>query len=222
MPASTVIFDWDGVVIDSSALHERSWEALASEIGKELPADHFKRGFGKRNAVIIPEILGWSRDAAEIDRWSKRKEELYREMGSEQGIPILDGIKNFLESLRAEGIPCVIGTSTERRNVELAFEQHDLSTFFSGAVCTEDVSVGKPDPEVFRKPRPLRLRAAKLRSARRQRPWNHGRPERRHERIGTCHDPRRERSFGSRGGLGGEPSFGPEHRLARKPFSVIV
>ena len=96
MPASTVIFDWDGVVIDSSALHERSWEALASEIGKELPADHFKRGFGKRNAVIIPEILGWSRDAAEIDRWSKRKEELYREMGSEQGIPILDGIKNFL------------------------------------------------------------------------------------------------------------------------------
>ena len=158
MPASTVIFDWDGVVIDSSALHERSWEALASEIGKELPADHFKRGFGKRNAVIIPEILGWSRDAAEIDRWSKRKEELYREMGSEQGIPILDGIKNFLESLRAEGIPCVIGTSTERRNVELAFEQHDLSTFFSGAVCTEDVSVGKPDPEVF-------LKAAILASA---------------------------------------------------------
>lgn len=158
MPASTVIFDWDGVVIDSSALHERSWEALASEIGKELPADHFKRGFGKRNAVIIPEILGWSRDAAEIDRWSKRKEELYREMGSEQGIPILDGIKNFLESLRAEGIPCVIGTSTERRNVELAFEQHDLSTFFSGAVCTEDVSVGKPDPEVF-------LKAATLASA---------------------------------------------------------
>ena len=63
MPARTVIFDWDGVVIDSSALHERSWEALASEIGKELPADHFKRGFGKRNAVIIPEILGWSQDS---------------------------------------------------------------------------------------------------------------------------------------------------------------
>ena len=150
MPASTVIFDWDGVVIDSSALHERSWEALASEIGKELPADHFKRGFGKRNAVIIPEILGWSRDPAEIDRWSKRKEELYREMGSEQGIPILDGIKNFLESLRAEGIPCVIGTSTERRNVELAFEQHDLSILLGcrlhrGRVCGKTGSGSFPE-----------------------------------------------------------------------------
>ena len=95
MPLGAVIFDWDGVVIDSSSLHERSWEVLASEIGKTLPADHFKRGFGKRNAVIIPEILGWSEDSAKIDRWGKRKEELYRIMGREEGIPILDGIRDF-------------------------------------------------------------------------------------------------------------------------------
>jgi len=158
MPVGAVIFDWDGVVIDSSSLHERSWEALASEIGKTLPADHFKRGFGKRNALIIPEILGWSEDSAEIDRWGKRKEELYRIMGKEEGIPILDGTRDFLDSLRAEGFPCVIGTSTERMNVELAFEQLDLGSFFLGAVCSEDVSNGKPDPEVF-------LKAATLASA---------------------------------------------------------
>ena len=151
MPVGAVIFDWDGVVIDSSSLHERSWEALASEIGKTLPADHFKRGFGKRNAVIIPEILGWTQDSAEIDRWGKRKEELYRIMGREEGIPILDGTRDFLRSLRAAGIPCVIGTSTERMNIELAFEQLDLGSFFLGAVCSEDVSRGKPDPEVFLK-----------------------------------------------------------------------
>jgi len=158
MPIGAVIFDWDGVVIDSSSLHERSWEALASEIGKTLPADHFKRGFGKRNAVIIPEILDWSQDSAEIDRWGKRKEELYRIMGREEGIPILDGTRDFLRSLRAAGIPCVIGTSTERKNIELAFEQLDLGSFFLGAVCSEDVSKGKPNPEVF-------LKAATLASA---------------------------------------------------------
>ena len=158
MPVGAVIFDWDGVVIDSSSLHERSWEALASEIGKTLPADHFKRGFGKRNAVIIPEILDWSQDSAEIDRWGKRKEELYRIMGREEGIPILDGTRDFLRSLWAAGIPCVIGTSTERKNIELAFEQLDLGSFFLGAVCSEDVSKGKPNPEVF-------LKAATLASA---------------------------------------------------------
>jgi HAD superfamily hydrolase (TIGR01509 family) len=151
MPLRGVIFDWDGVVIDSSALHEKSWERLASEIGKPLPGDHFKRGFGKRNAVIIPEILGWTKDPAKIDLLGKRKEELYREMGMIEGIPILPGIKDLLEALRDEGIPCVIGTSTERLNIELAFEQLDLASFFKGAVCSEDVSQGKPDPEVFLK-----------------------------------------------------------------------
>ena len=151
MPLLGVIFDWDGVVIDSSSLHEKSWEKLAEESGNGLPEDHFKKGFGKRNAVIIPEILGWSKDPETIDRLGKRKEELYREMGRIEGIPLLPGIRDLLEALRAIGIPCVIGTSTEKKNVELACEQHDLSGFFSGAVCTEDVSNGKPDPEVFLK-----------------------------------------------------------------------
>ena len=151
MPLRGAIFDWDGVVIDSSSLHEKSWEKLAEESGYDLPEGHFKKGFGKRNAVIIPEILGWSKDPEIIDRLGKRKEELYREMGKCEGIPILSGVKDLLKSLRDAGIPCVIGTSTEKKNVDLACEQHDLSAFFSGAVCTEDVTKGKPDPEVFLK-----------------------------------------------------------------------
>jgi beta-phosphoglucomutase-like phosphatase (HAD superfamily) len=62
------LFDWDGVVIDSSRQHEESWELLAAELGKPLPDDHFLRGFGMKNQVIIPEILGWTRDADEIHR----------------------------------------------------------------------------------------------------------------------------------------------------------
>ena len=57
MPRTVAVFDWDGVVIDSSVAHERSWEALAKEENLPLPADHFKRGFGKRNELIIPDIL---------------------------------------------------------------------------------------------------------------------------------------------------------------------
>jgi len=151
MPLRGVIFDWDGVVINSSSLHEKSWDQLAEESGNQLPPNHFKKGFGKRNTVIIPEILGWSKDPETIDRLGSRKEEIYREMGMIEGLPLLPGIKDLLEALRARDIECVIGTSTEKKNVELACEQHDLSVFFSGAVCTEDVSNGKPDPEVFLK-----------------------------------------------------------------------
>ena len=149
MPLKGVIFDWDGVVINSALLHEKSWEVLAEELALKLPPNHFKLGFGKRNEIIIPEILKWTKDPNECQKWGNRKEEIYRELAEIEGIPILDGIKSFLISLQNASIPCVIGTSTEKANLELAFKQLKIGSFFSGAVCSEDVSKGKPDPEVF-------------------------------------------------------------------------
>lgn len=149
MPLKGVIFDWDGVVINSALLHEKSWEVLAEELALKLPPNHFKLGFGKRNEIIIPEILKWTKDPDECQKWGNRKEEIYRELAEIEGIPILDGIKSFLISLQNASIPCVIGASTEKANLELAFKQLKIGSFFSGAVCSEDVSKGKPDPEVF-------------------------------------------------------------------------
>ena len=60
------IFDWDGVVIDSSKHHEESWERLAREFGKPLPEGYFKKGFGRKNEFIIPNQLRWTSDEAEI------------------------------------------------------------------------------------------------------------------------------------------------------------
>ena len=149
MALGGIIFDWDGVVINSAPLHEESWEILASELGYELPHDHFKIGFGKRNEFIIPDILKWTQDRDKILLWGKRKETLYRNLGRSKGIPILEGVRELLKSLKKFGFPCSIGTSTEKKNLELAFEQLNLASFFSGMICSEDVKQGKPNPEVF-------------------------------------------------------------------------
>lgn len=151
MALGGVIFDWDGVVINSASLHEKSWEMLANELGLSLPTDHFVLGFGKRNEIIIPQILKWTQNKDEISLWGRRKEELYRDLGKAEGIPILDGVRTLLQSLAREEIPCVIGTSTEKNNLSLAFEQLKIGHFFYGSVCSEDVTRGKPDPEVFLK-----------------------------------------------------------------------
>ena len=149
MALEGIIFDWDGVVINSARLHEESWELLANELGLTLPDNHFKAGFGKRNEIIIPDILKWTEDREKISHWGKRKEILYRNLGRSKGIPILDGVRDLLQSLKHFGFPCAIGTSTEKKNLELAFEQLHLASFFSGMICSEDVKQGKPNPEVF-------------------------------------------------------------------------
>lgn len=144
-----VIFDWDGVVIDSSALHERSWELLAEEIGKPLPAGHFKAGFGKKNQEIIPGLLRWSADLAEIERLGARKEELYRELVRDQGVIVLPGVRELLGALRDSGVRRSVGSSTPRSNLDAIFAATGLDTFFDAVVCGDDVTNGKPAPDVF-------------------------------------------------------------------------
>lgn len=143
------LFDWDGVVIDSSAQHLKSWELLAGEAGKPLPKDHFIRGFGMKNQVIIPRILEWTDDPEEIERYSLRKEALYREIIAREGISALPGVKSLLEMLDAQGVPCAVGSSTHRENIEAVLDILGVRARFKALVTAEDVTHGKPDPEVF-------------------------------------------------------------------------
>ena len=151
MGSAVAIFDWDGVVVDSSAAHEQAWVRLAADEGLPLAPGSFLRGFGKRNEVIIPQIHGWATDPAEVRRLSLAKEAHYRELADGGLIRLLPGTVEFLRALAEAGIPRVIGTSTHRANLDLAFRKFDLAGWFGGAVTSEDVVRGKPDPEVFLK-----------------------------------------------------------------------
>lgn len=122
---------------------------LAAEEGHVLPPDHFVRGFGRKNEYIIPELLGWTRDLEEIRRISLRKEALYREVVREWGLEPLPGVRTWLEALAAAGVPCAIGSSTHRENIDLSLDMIGLRPFFRAIVTAEDVRLGKPDPEVF-------------------------------------------------------------------------
>ena len=152
MPLAAVIFDFDGVVIDSHEAHERSWFALADELDRPFTRETFVATFGQRNESILP-LLGWAEegDKARIQQLGDRKETLYREILRSEGIQPLPGVVALLEDLRAQGIPSAIGTSTPRANVECVLEITGLTVFFREVASAEDVTRGKPDPEVFLK-----------------------------------------------------------------------
>jgi beta-phosphoglucomutase family hydrolase len=143
------IFDWDGVIIDSSRQHEAAWEILAREAGRPLPAGFFLRSFGMKNEKVIRELLGWQVGAAELSQLSLRKEELYRQQLQANGAAALPGVLPWLDRLRTAAIPCAVGSSTHLANIRCVIERIGLVGRFAAIVCGEDVAQGKPDPAVF-------------------------------------------------------------------------
>lgn len=145
------LFDWDGVVVDSGAAHEASWIELARLNNLSLPDGFFKSTFGKRNVDIITKILAWTSDPQEAQRLSDQKEVIYREHVSKFGIATIEGAVEFIRALNKESIPCAVGSSTPRANLEQALDVTGLRPYFTAWATSEDVSRGKPEPDVYLK-----------------------------------------------------------------------
>ena len=86
-----------------------------------------------------------------VTELADRKEELYRELVAAEGVTILPGSRELLTALKDQGIPRAVGSSTPRDNLNALFAATGLDAFFDAVVCGDDVTIGKPDPEVFLK-----------------------------------------------------------------------
>ncbi|MEM7395069.1 MAG: HAD family phosphatase, partial [Verrucomicrobiota bacterium] len=147
--AWAVIFDWDGVIIDSSRQHEQSWDIVAERYGLPLPEGHFKRGFGMKNEKIIPEVLQWTTEPEEVRKWADIKEATYREIITADGLEPLPGVTGLLDGLMEREIPCAVGSSTPRENLECALGLLGFRDAFRELVAGDDVVNGKPAPDIF-------------------------------------------------------------------------
>ena len=103
-----VIFDLDGVLVDTGWAHKQSWYDLAKKEGFSMTDEFFYSTFGMQNYMIIPMLLG--RDAAsdEVNRLSDWKEQRYREIITEKLVPA-DGAKSLLGDLKSEDFLLAVG-----------------------------------------------------------------------------------------------------------------
>jgi beta-phosphoglucomutase len=150
-----VIFDMDGVLVDSAEAHRRAWEQLGCEVGTPFTAALFQQTFGQRNASIIPLWLGArgvrAITAERLDELADRKETLYREFVRQGAVRIYPGALTLLPQLRTLGARVAIASSGPRANISLLIDTIGVRAAVDALVASEDVTQGKPDPEVFLK-----------------------------------------------------------------------
>lgn len=144
-----VIFDVDGVLIDSYQSHFESWRQLAKEIGRTYTEAEFARGFGRTTRENILEH--WAdRDfaTAEIQQLDDRKEWLYRELIREQ-FPAMPGAAELIRALHRAGYRIAVGSSGPPENVDLVIDKLGVADIIACRITARHVTRGKPDPQVF-------------------------------------------------------------------------
>lgn len=144
-PYAAVIFDFDGVIVDSTPLHIRCWE-IAHERLYSIPLPDSARMVGKSGSQIARQLAATQGQEANWRQLYHLKSELLYER--EGTIPFVPGVRQFILGLQTAGVPYGIGSNARRRFIEQILETAP-ELRFQNIVSVDDVKRPKPHPDVF-------------------------------------------------------------------------
>jgi HAD superfamily hydrolase (TIGR01509 family) len=146
-----VLWDLDGTLVDSADYHWQSWRDTMAAEGLPLTYEQFLDGFGQKNERILQGLLGGDASPERIRRISDAKEEAYRRLARGGGLVPLPGAAEWVARLHGQGWRQALATSAPQPNVEVMLAALGFEDCFDAVVSADDVTIGKPDPEVFLK-----------------------------------------------------------------------
>ncbi|MFW6014670.1 MAG: HAD family hydrolase [Nanoarchaeota archaeon] len=146
----TVIFDMDGVIINSVEIHFNIWREVAKKFNAEISDDFIN----KTNGMNTPEIAAFLVKEFNLDAKAQDISAEKRKLSGEklkEGIPLFDGVQETISTLKKLGYKIGLATMTPKNHVEYALGKNLFELEFDAVVTDDDVKRPKPEPDVFLK-----------------------------------------------------------------------
>jgi len=146
-----VLFDMDGLMFDTERMYQKAWLQAGRQMGVPMEPEIVDRLRGRNRegcARVCREAFGEDFD---FDAMRTACRALMARWIEEDGLPVKPGLYELLAELERRGIPAVLATSTTRDSAWGHLQRAKVDRYFLGAVCGDEVSHSKPDPEVFLK-----------------------------------------------------------------------
>ena len=142
-----VIFDFDGVVVDSHPLHLEAWKDFFCSMGREVEDEELAFVLeGAKREEILRHFLGELSDQ-QIKLYGEKKQSMFQQRAGR--LTLVHGFAAFLAEVKSAGVPAAIATSGSRQRVEHALARFQLHDCFRVIVTGDDVAQGKPNPALF-------------------------------------------------------------------------
>jgi HAD superfamily hydrolase (TIGR01509 family) len=151
-----VLFDFDGVVVQSEPLHKRTFLELLAPYGVTVPERRWYREFAGTGSRHIFEVLVREHNLGlDVDRLVAERKAVYEARVRAGDLKITPGAREFVMMLKSRGIRAAVVSGSHRTNIQAAFEALGLNGLFDIVISGDDIPERKPHPGPF-------LRAAKM------------------------------------------------------------
>jgi HAD superfamily hydrolase (TIGR01509 family) len=151
MKKFAVLFDMDGVIVDTNPAHKIAILQFCDTYNKRLSDEELtKYIWGRTNKEWIRHLFGDDISDTQLKAYADEKELLFRKI-YEPHVKLLKGLKEFLDLLELNNIPKAVGTSAPPENVDFIFKHTGIKKHFNTVLDERSVSIGKPNPEIYLK-----------------------------------------------------------------------
>lgn len=142
-----IIFDLDGVVVDSHAAHLQAWREFFRGIGQDVPEGELAFVLeGRKREEILRHFLG-DLGPEEVRQYGEQKDALFRSYA--RALRTVPGVVEFLDAVQEAGLEVGLASSASRVRLERTLRELGLESRFRVKVSGDDVKAGKPDPAIF-------------------------------------------------------------------------
>jgi len=146
----TVIFDMDGVIIDTEPIHHHAFFTQFAELGITVSDALYASFLGSSTRNVFQQLKREFNLPQEVDELLRRKRELFNvQFDTDASLDLLPGVRALIEDIQRQGIQMVLASSASKATIARVFDRFGLAPYFTHRVSGEDFAQSKPNPEIF-------------------------------------------------------------------------